>query len=91
MPAQKWEKTLRQQIKDNHGNGWNVIAQSGKCKLTRRYEDGSKSAKVLSIEWKATNSVEILNAVTRCRELCESRNISLAEAVRGHRGAFCPC
>ena len=82
MPAQKWEQTLRQQIKDNHGNGWNVIAQSGKTKLTRRYEDGSKSAKVLPIEWKATNSVEILNAVTRCRELCESRNISLAEAVR---------
>ena len=27
MPAQKWEKTLRQQIKGNHGNGWNVIEQ----------------------------------------------------------------
>ena len=78
MPAQAWEKTLRKQIKDNHGNGWNVIAQSGKCKLTRRYEDGTKSAKVLSIEWKATNSVRILNAVTRVRELVESRNISIA-------------
>ena len=81
MAPQKWEQTLRRQIRDNHGNGWNVIAQSGKCKLTRRYEDGSKSAKVLPIKWQATNSVEILNAVTRCRELCESRNISLAEAV----------
>ena len=57
MAPQKWEQTLRRQIRDNHGNGWNVIAQSGKCKLTRRYEDGTKSAKVLSIEWKATNSV----------------------------------
>lgn len=82
MPPQKWEQTLRRQIKDNHGRGWNVIAQSGKAKLTRVYEDGTKSAKVLSIEWKATNSVVILNAVTRCRELVESRNISLAEAVR---------
>ena len=82
MPAQAWEKTLRKQIKDNHGFGWNVIAQSGKTKLTRVFEDGTKSAKVLPIEWKATNSVQILNAVTRVRELVESRNISIAEAVR---------
>ncbi len=82
MPAQAWEKTLRKQIKDNHGFGWNVIAQSGKTKLTRFYEDGTKSAKTLPIEWKSTNSVAILNAVTRVRELVESRNISLAEAVR---------
>ena len=82
MAPQKWEQTLRRQIRDNHGNGWNVIAQSGKCKLTRRYEDGTKSAKVMPIEWKATNSVQILNAVTRVRQLMESRNLSLAEAVR---------
>ena len=82
MPPQKWEQTLRRQIRDNHGNGWNVIAQSGKCKLTRRYEDGTKSAKVLPIEWKATKSVVILNAVTRVRELVETRNVSVAEAVR---------
>ena len=82
MAPQKWEQTLRRQIKDNHGNGWNVIAQSGKCKLTRRFEDGTKSAKVLPIEWKATNSVAILNAVTRVRELVETRNVSVAEAVR---------
>ena len=37
---------------------------------------------VLPIEWKANNSVQILNAVTRVRELVESRNISIAEAVR---------
>ena len=80
MAPQKWEQTLRRQIKDNHGNGWNVIAQSGKCKLTRRFEDGTKSAKVLPIEWKATNSVAILNAVTRVRELVETRNVSVAEA-----------
>ena len=82
MAPQKWEQTLSRQIRDNHGNGWNVIAQSGKCKLTRRYEDGTKSAKVLPIEWKATNSVQILNAVTRVRELVETRNVSVAEAVR---------
>ena len=64
MAAQQWEKTLRRQIRDNHSSGWNVIQQSGKCKLTRRYEDGTKSAKVLPIEWKATNSVQILNAVS---------------------------
>ncbi|QNI52466.1 phage integrase family protein [Synechococcus sp. RS9915] len=82
MPAQQWEKTFRRQIKDNHGFGWNLIAQSGKTKLTRVHEDGTKSAKVLPIEWKATNSVQILNAVTRVRQLMESRNLSLAEAVR---------
>ena len=82
MPAQKWEKTLRQLIKDNHGFGWNVIAQSGKCKLTRVFEDGAKSSKVLPIEWKATNNTEIANAVGRIRELMETRNVSLAEAVR---------
>ena len=82
MPPQKWEQTLRRQIRDNHRNCWHVIAQSGKCKLTRRYEDGTKSAKVLPIEWKATKSVVILNAVTRVRELVETRNVSVAEAVR---------
>ena len=81
MAAQQWEKTLRRQIKDSHGFGWNLIAQSGKTKLTRVHEDGAKSAKVLPIEWKATNSVQILNAVTRVRQLMESRNLSLAEAV----------
>ena len=82
MAPQKWEQTLRRQIRDNHGAGWNVIQQSNKCKLTRRYEDGTKSAKVLPIEWKATNSVQILNAVTRVRQLVETRNVSVAEAVR---------
>ena len=76
MPAQAWEKTLRKQIKDNHGFGWNVIAQSGKTKLTRVFEDGTKSAKVLPIEWKATNSLQILNAVTRVRELVGSTGSS---------------
>ena len=82
IPAQQWEKTLRRQIKDNHVFGWNVIAQSVKTKLTRVHADGAKNAKVLPIEWKATNSVQILNAVTRVRQLMESRNLSLAEAVR---------
>ena len=47
MAAQQWEKTLRRQIQDNHGFGWNVIAQSGKTKLTGVHADGAKSAKVL--------------------------------------------
>ena len=34
MAPQKWEQTLRRQIRDNHGNGWNVIAQGvGKLAL----------------------------------------------------------
>ena len=82
MAAQQWEKTLRRQIKDNHGFGWNLIEQSGKTKLTRVHADGTKSAKALAIEWKAPNSVQILNAVTRVRQLMESRNLSIAEAVR---------
>ena len=80
MSAQAWEKTLRKQIKDNHGFGWNVIAQSGKTKLTRVFEDGTKSAKVLPIESKATSSVQILNSVIRVQQLMESRNLSLADA-----------
>jgi len=80
MPAQQWEKMLRRQIKDNHGFGWIVIAQSGQTKLTRVHTDGAKSAKVLPIESKATNSVQILNAVIRVRQLMESRNLSLADA-----------
>ena len=57
MPAQQWEKAIRRQIKDNHGFSWIVIAQSGKTKLTRVHADGAKCAKVLPIEWKATNSL----------------------------------
>ena len=37
---------------------------------------------MLAIEWKATNSVQILNAVTRVRKLAETKDMIIAEAVR---------
>lgn len=86
MPAKaketEWVTTLRRQIRDSYGFGWNVIGQSGKAKLTLTYEDGTRSSKVLRFKWQKSESSNISEAVGRIRDLVATRNISLAEAVR---------
>ena len=45
-----WKDILRQQIKNEHGFGWNVSEQSEKTKVVRCYEDDSRSSVMLPIE-----------------------------------------
>ena len=60
-----WEKRLRDTIRSNYCQGWRVIGEdSGRTKLTYKYPtDGKKSSSTLSIEWKATNGLQILKAI----------------------------
>ena len=66
-----WKDILRQQIKNEHGFGWNVSEQSEKTKVVRRYEDDSRSSVMLPIEWKASNAREIADSVARLKEMME--------------------
>ena len=58
-----WKDILRQQIKNEHGFGWNVSEQSEKTKVVRRYEDDSRSTVMLPIEWRASNAREIADSI----------------------------
>ena len=86
MAKPTWDVTCRAAIQHECGAGWSIVEQSGKAKVTRIYRDeGNKRvtrSKQLPIEWKATNSSKIQNAVIRLHNLIFERNISLAEAVR---------
>ena len=77
-----WKDILRQQIKNEHGFGWNVSEQSEKTKVVRRYEDDSRSSVMLPIEWRASNAREIADSVARLKELMEDQNVGLSEAFK---------
>jgi len=53
MPAQpaKWVTHVRGAIKQQHGFGWSIREIAGKVQLTRRFEDGTRSAVVLDLPW----------------------------------------
>ena len=82
MPAQQWEKTLRRQIKDNYGFGWNVIAQSGKTKLTRVQQHGYQSTNELAKTLKC--NAEHLRLV--CLDLFEQGLLQRHPRRTGKRG-----
>ena len=77
-----WKDILRQQIKNEHGFGWNVSEQSEKTKVVRRYEDDSRSSVMLPIEWKASNAREIADSVARLKEIMDDQNVGLSEAFK---------
>ena len=70
-----WKDILRQQIKNEHGFGWNVSEQSEKTKVVRRYEDDSRSSVMLPIEWRASNAREIADSIARLKDLMEDQNV----------------
>jgi integrase len=78
--AETWDQILRKQIKLEHGRGWSISPQSGKAKLTRRYEDQSRSSVTLPIAWAASNGSAINTAVARIKRLIDERGLGLAEA-----------
>ena len=86
MAKATWDELVRAVIKAECGTGWSITEQSGNAKVTRIYRDeGDKRvtrSKQLGIEWKASNSSKIQNAVVRLHKLIFERNITLEEAVR---------
>ena len=85
-----WEKRLRDTIRSNYGQGWRVIGEdSGRTKLTYEYPtDGKKSSSTLSIEWKATNGLQILKAIEFIKPLVINQNLSLKESARRWKAQF---
>ena len=85
-----WEKRLRDTISSNYGQGWRVIGEaSGRTKLTYEYPtDGKKSSSTLSIEWKATNGLQILKAIEFIKPLVINQNLSLKASARRWKAQF---
>ena len=88
-PRQQWFETLRLSIQQEHGKGWSIWEVGatkrnpiGRCRLTRIYEDRSRSSVVLPLEWKATSATAILSAVGQLSRLMEERNHSLHDALK---------
>ncbi len=86
---QQWFETLRLSIQQEHGKGWSIweIGATkrnpiGRCRLTRMYEDGTRSSVVMPLEWKATNATAILATVSQLRTLMEERKLSLKDALK---------
>lgn len=86
-PRQQWFETLRLHIQQEHGKGWSIWEVGatkrnpiGRCRLTRIYEDRTRSSVVLPLEWKATSATAILSAVGQLRALMDERNLSLQDA-----------
>ena len=80
---QQWFETLRLSIQQEHGKGWSVreIGATkrnpiGRCRLTRMYEDGSRSSVVMPLEWKATDATAIFATVSKLRTLIEEHKSS---------------
>ena len=88
-PRQQWFETLRLSIQQEHGKGWSIWEVGatkrnpiGRCRLTRIYEDRTRSSVVMPLEWKATNATAILATVGQLRSLMEERNLSLQDALK---------
>ncbi len=88
-PKQQWFDTLRLSIRQEHGKGWSVqgIGSSTRnpiqrCRLTRIWEDRTRSSVMLPLEWKATNQTAILATVGQLRTRMEEANLSLHDALK---------
>tara|TARA_R100001443_G_scaffold47372_1_gene60027 strand:- start:4847 stop:6091 length:1245 start_codon:yes stop_codon:yes gene_type:complete len=77
-----WTDILRKQLKNELGFGWSVVEQSGNTKVSKRYEDDSRSSVMLPIEWRASNAREIGDTVGRLKELMDDQNVGLSEAFK---------
>ena len=81
MPKPTWDKLLRQQLKLEHGKGWQITEQSGRTKLTRRLGDGSRSSVMLNHLWAPSSASAITASVAQLRVLMDERNLRLREAA----------
>ena len=64
---------MRAGIKDRCGMGWQVVEQSGKCKVTFRPSgQSSRQSTVLPVEWDKGNAREIEDRIVAIKEALES-------------------
>ena len=52
---QSWEQRFRQQIRNEHGEGWGIRKMGSGTQVTRRWPDGGQSNGQLAIEWSSKN------------------------------------
>ena len=77
-----WVLNLRQEVKKQHGFGWNVRDLRGRVQLSRRLEDKSRSAVILPIPWNPKALVPVLKWLDEIVALMEDpdRQLSLKGA-----------
>jgi integrase len=76
-----WVRDLRSIVKRENGFGWNLVEQSGKPKLTRRYSDGVCSSVMLPLPWAPSSATAILSQVQTIRSHMEEAGLGLSEAA----------
>ena len=79
QPA-KWITSLRGAVAGQFPRGWQVTEQSGKTKLTIKYNDGSRSSGMLPIAWESGNTSQVLNSLDSIRSSVEAGR-PLKEAI----------
>ena len=52
---QSREQRFRQQIRNEHGEGWGIRKMGSGTQVTRRWPDGGQSNGQLAIEWSSEN------------------------------------
>ncbi len=67
-------------LKSEHGFGWSIREHRGKVQLTRRFEDGTRSAVSLDLPWNPSCQTELLNTIRELRQRMDSQGLSLGEA-----------
>ena len=75
-----WTRALRALIKTEQGFGWSIREHRGKVQLTRRFEDGTRSAVSLDLPWDASCQTGVVNAVGEIRQRMDAHGLGLAEA-----------
>jgi integrase len=75
-----WTRALRALLKTEHGFGWSIREHRGKVQLTRRFEDGTRSAVSLELPWDASCQTGVVNAVGEIRQRMDAHGLGLAEA-----------
>lgn len=74
-------------IKTKHGFGWSIREHRGKVQLTRRYEDGNRSAVSLELPWDAFCQTGVVNALGEIRQRIEAHGLGLAKGYGLFRSA----
>lgn len=78
--APQWVVTLRTAVAGQFPKGWLLSEQSGRTKLTIKYNEETRSSGMLPHEWKATSHTEILNSLNAIRGSVEAGR-PLKEAI----------
>ena len=83
-----WLEDTRQEIKREHGKGWQLVEQSGKFKLTHRYGDGGRASVTLPWEWGRENRGKVIDLIGEIKPLIFEKQLGLADACKAKLGGF---